>query len=55
MDKYTIVLTKAFLDIVMEGLSELPLKKSMSVFNEINQQFVSQLPQAEEVTKTEEK
>ena len=42
MEKYTIVLTRAMLDIVMKGLGELPLKEALPVFNEINNQYIAQ-------------
>lgn len=47
MDNYTITLNKAQLDIVMEALGEIPLKRSMPVFNEINNQFVTQVNKAQ--------
>lgn len=46
MDKYTITLNKAQLDIVMKALGELPLKESLPVFNEINGQFIKQEQEA---------
>lgn len=42
MKTYTITLTKEHLDTVMKGLGELPLKESLPVFNEINNQFIKQ-------------
>ena len=42
-----IKLTKEQLDIVMKGLSELPLKESLSVFEEINNQFLAQTQKKE--------
>ena len=42
MDKFYIELTRAQLDIIMKALGELPLKESLPVFNEINNQYIEQ-------------
>lgn len=52
MNKFTITFSKEQLDIVMEALGELPLKRSLPVFNAINQQFIEQSqPKKEEKKK----
>ena len=48
MENYTITLTKQMLDTVMKGLGELPLKEALSVFNEINNQYIAQTQNKEE-------
>ncbi len=53
MNKFTITLTKDQLDLVMEALGELPLKRSINVFTAINQQFIDQTNKVEK--KEEEK
>lgn len=47
MDNFTITLTKAQLDLVMEALGEIPLKRSFQVFTEINNQYIAQTKKEE--------
>ena len=47
MDKFNIELTRAQLDIIMKALGELPLKESLPVFNEINNQYITQIQNKE--------
>lgn len=42
MEIYTIELSEDQWNIVMEGLGELPLKRSLPVFEEINNQYIAQ-------------
>jgi len=48
MDKYKFELGKQQLDIIMKALGELPLKESLPVFNEINNQYIAQTQNKEE-------
>ena len=43
MDKFTFTLTKEQLDTVFKALGELPLKESILVFTELNNQCMNQL------------
>ena len=43
MENYTFTLTKQQLDIVFKALGELPLKESILVFTELNNQCMSQI------------
>lgn len=43
MNKFVIVLSKEYLDIVIKGIAELPLKEALPVFNEINNQYIKQV------------
>ena len=47
MDKYKFELDKQQLDIIMKALGELPLKESLPVFNEINNQYITQIQNKE--------